>query len=266
MNLTNELYIIALHIGDSIGGIVMIVPISLGNHPCVRTPTLPLYSLSALAIYTIVPLSIYLWYVGGIPWDESGKLNQFEKDMEALPTRTMVAMFVICSIFTAYGLLKVLVSTLIPKGWFGNAPKLKLFFQPKILYRTGEIKRAGTVKLNNMVMNAFKLHNRKATGAAAEQELMANYIIRGESLESSGGLFWTWKRIFNRDLFKFEGVWLHSRFVVGQIAQVITIILIFIAFAYFTKECVSSAENARQRLINEEASDYLLDWVPESWA
>eukprot|EP00978_Attheya_sp_CCMP212_P014702 scaffold37585_cov61-Attheya_sp.AAC.5 len=232
----------------SIGGIVMIVPISLGNHPYARTPALPLYSLTVLAIYTLVPLFIYLWYVGGIPHDESGQLDQLEKDMESLPIRTLV-----------------LVSTLIPEGWLGNKPKLKSFFQPKILFRTGEIKRAGTVKLNNMVMNAFKLHNRKAKGAVAEQEVMANYIIRGESLESSGGLFWTWKRIFNRDLFKFEGVWLHNRFVVGQIGQIITVILIFIFFAFFTNECVTSAENTRQQLIDDGASDYILAWVPESW-
>jgi len=249
----------------SIGGIVIVAPISLGNHPYVRTPALPLYSLSVLAIYTLVPLFIYLWYVSGIPHDESGKLDQLEKDMQALPIRTMVVLFVICSIFTTYGLLKVLVSTLIPKDWLGNKPKLKSFFQPKILFRTGEIKRAGTVKLNNMVMNAFKLHNRKAKGADAEQEVMANFIIRGESLESTGGLFWTWKRIFNRDLFKFEGVWLHSRFVVGQIGQIITVILIFIFFAFFTRECVISAENTRQRLIDDGASDYILAWVPESW-
>ena len=49
---------------------------------------------------------------------------------------------------------------------------------------------------------------------------------------ASGGLFWTWRKMFDRSLFDTEGVWLHSRLFVGQAAQlIISVFLIGFFFA-----------------------------------
>ena len=60
----------------------------------------------------------------------------------------------------------------------------------------------------------------------------SNFVLFGEREVASGGLIWTWRKMFDRSLFHTEGIWLHSRLIVGQAAQLITsVFLIGLFFA-----------------------------------
>ena len=60
----------------------------------------------------------------------------------------------------------------------------------------------------------------------------SNFVLFGEREVASGGLIWTWRKMFDRSLFHTEGIWLHSRLFVGQAAQfIISVFLIGFFFA-----------------------------------
>jgi len=108
----------------------------------------------------------------------------------------------------------------------------------KITYTSNDVaeartKRAGTQKINSMLVNAYILHRGNSLGLDLSDlrrakdspkridKAMDNYVQRGESYSNAGGFLWTWKRILNGSLFYEEGVWIHSRLVWVQAGKVL---------------------------------------------
>ena len=83
--------------------------------------------------------------------------------------------------------------------------------------------------------------------------IYSNFVLFGEREVACGGLFWTWRKMFDRSLFDTEGVWLHSRLFVGQASQLI--ISVFLIGFFFAVSLLSSVHLLILR------HWYLLTWV-----
>jgi hypothetical protein len=68
-------------------------------------------------------------------------------------------------------------------------------------------KKAATRKINTMLENASMLSPKSPSTTAIKEETMMNFVLRGESFEEVGGIFWTWKRLLTGKLFAEDGVW-----------------------------------------------------------
>jgi len=77
---------------------------------------------------------------------------------------------------------------------------------------------------------------------------MLNYVLRGEQLENAGGLFWTWKRVFSGELFHTEGIWLPTRLIVFQGAQVVVGVCLSLIFFKVTSLTAERAKRAQDDL------------------
>jgi hypothetical protein len=146
--------------------------------------------------------------------------------------------------------------------------------------------------LVSMLLNAFRLHpystNRSASQTrrqvmatqkskraslvvldtdtkshSEEKETMLNFVLHESDTETCGGVFWTWKRIWNTELFADEGVWIQSRLYVIQAAQLF--IAFYLGFFFFlgTPAVVDLAEESREALEGiENLPDWVLNFVP----
>jgi hypothetical protein len=107
------------------------------------------------------------------------------------------------------------------------------------------IKKAATRKVNTMLMNACVLHDSSEPmkqslsdsrstlrNGSSSDETMLNFVFRGNGSERAGGFLWTWELFQTGALFEKEGIWLPTRMIVFQTAQVgFTIILSLILFS-----------------------------------
>lgn len=94
------------------------------------------------------------------------------------------------------------------------------------------VKQAAANKISNMVNNAVDLAATKEQDGVLEthfgQGLLA-YEKLGKVFVPAGGFSWTWRRIYNRSLFKEEGIWLSARLISSNAAQFVVSIFVLIA-------------------------------------
>jgi hypothetical protein len=136
------------------------------------------------------------------------------------------------------------------------------------------LKWAATRKLNRVLTNAHSLHKRgrspllpqgrRSTSPqrnAVESEsdqTIRNYVLRGEREEFAGGIFWTWRRIIDGSLFDTEGIWLNTRLLVFQAAQVIIGAVVAFVLISSVNHIADQAAEAIDKLDPD-----LPDWVQE---
>ena len=126
-------------------------------------------------------------------------------------------------------------------------------------------KKSAIRKINRMLLNACDMHTfdddvdapavnhptsfaLSITNRPAVDRTMLNYVLRGQRLEDTGGLFWAWKQIFTGRLFDTEGIWLPTRLVVFQGAQIIITILLSLILLAVSRIAAEEAEKARAEL------------------
>jgi hypothetical protein len=81
-----------------------------------------------------------------------------------------------------------------------------------------------------------------------KDQAMLNYVLHGQKYETTGGLIWTWRQIFSRQLFDTEGIWFPSRVVVFQGAQLLIAIVLAIFLGWVTMFAADQAEKAEDSL------------------
>lgn len=92
---------------------------------------------------------------------------------------------------------------------------------------------------------------------------MLNFVQHTSDTERCGGFFWTWRRIYNTELFADEGVWLQSRLYVIQAAQLVISVFLGFFFFYGTALIADQAEESRKTLDDvENLPQWVLDFVP----
>ena len=97
-----------------------------------------------------------------------------------------------------------------------------------------------------------------------------NYTLRGERSVKAGSLIWTWRAILTGDLFEVEGIWLPSRLLVFQVAQVIFGVVIAIGLFLLVEVAADEADKATAEIKRNMAEndglyypDWVLDLVPD---
>jgi hypothetical protein len=129
------------------------------------------------------------------------------------------------------------------------------------------LKTSATHKINKLLMNAYRLHRPKellagsATGNASHDQTMRNYVLDEERTEPVGGLSWTWSKMIDGTLFDTEGIWINTRLVIIQVAQIGLFCIISIFLLRSVEQIADTSEDARADL-DENVPDWVRDLVP----
>jgi len=124
-------------------------------------------------------------------------------------------------------------------------------------------KRAGAEKINSLVDNARQIHSFSVKEIHHGQTFfgagLLNFSICGEEFEDAGGFLWTWKGLYNKDLFCKEGIWISARLLAGNFAQLLISAFVLTYGIAFTRYVVEEWEKG---LANPSRYLYLaLEWL-----
>jgi hypothetical protein len=242
----------------SLGGLVIIVPISVGNNQFMRSIRPAIFSTVFLTLYTFVPW-IEVFLVDGIGLEVSEEWNS---QRSSAYFKLVLATFTVAAGAVQLLLLTNIAAVLTPRFLVRRYAILQAMFMPSNVLRTANQKRAATNKINLMITNAHKLHRRahkKTRGANAGHATILGFVLYGEKIVECGGFLWAWKGLFTRSLLSQEGVWIHARLVVGQLGQVLLAAIFGVAWWYGIEKAADAAESERQNAI--ERDDYSTEWV-----
>jgi len=131
------------------------------------------------------------------------------------------------------------------------------YFTTSAVRGSAREKKAATRKLNQMLENAHTLN----PTSASKEETMMNFVLRGESFENIGGLFWTWKRLFTRKLFVEDGVWIMSRLIIIQVIQFFLIVFYAYSGVLIVQEVARQAQEFQDTL-QPGYPDWVYTFVP----
>lgn len=171
----------------------------------------------------------------------------------------------------AFGLQ--LLITLIVK--YGRFERFHYFLSTSNEFGESRSKRAGTRKINRLLLNAFSLHdldgisrptnaslvNANTTNDIPVDRTMLNYVLRGQKLENAGGLFWTWRLLSSGQFFDTEGIWLPTRLLVFQCGQVL-VALIFTYIFFVTTEWIADQAGEARANLDPDLPQWVQDIIP----
>lgn len=247
----------------SSGGLLIIIPVSVGNNQYAKTPFPSLFSMLVLALFASIPwLEVYAVEVLGM---DVGKEWQTTRGTEYF--KTILFCYTVAFALTELILVKNVVSVLVPKSLIHRFDLLRSLLLPSNVLRTAKQKHAATSKINLMIENAHKLHlnaHKKCKGGNASQATILNFVLHGEKIEPSGGFIWVWKSLFNQTLLVKEGVWIHARLAIGQAGQIMLGAVLGFIWWFGVTSAAKLAEAKRQEAIylNDAATSTVLYIIP----
>lgn len=133
-------------------------------------------------------------------------------------------------------------------------------FVPSNTIGESRIKKAATRKMNTVLTNACNLHDDlepkkpsdsrgwsmgKSTSA---DETMLNFVLRGNETKRVGGFLWIWDLLKTGGMFEKEGIWLPTRLIIFQTAQVGFTIILTLIFLSITRLAADLADEAQATL------------------
>lgn len=140
--------------------------------------------------------------------------------------------------------------------------RMVAFFTSSGIKAEAGSKRAAALKINTLIDNAQQIHSFGAKdidhGETSFGAGLLNFSVRGEQWEEAGGFLWTWKRLFSKDLFQKEGVWISARLVAGNFSQLLISAFVLTYGIAFTGKAVDEWEQG-----NADPARYLyliLEW------
>ncbi len=78
-------------------------------------------------------------------------------------------------------------------------------------------KQAAAFKMRSVVDNARRIHSHADkdidNGETPFGAGILNFSVHDQEFEEAGSFLWTWKRMFNKDLFVKHGIWISARYV-----------------------------------------------------
>uniref|UniRef100_A0A7S3UDG6 Uncharacterized protein n=1 Tax=Picocystis salinarum TaxID=88271 RepID=A0A7S3UDG6_9CHLO len=80
--------------------------------------------------------------------------------------------------------------------------------------------------------------------------------------ESIGGFSWSWKRAFSKQHWQEEGLWFSANILLGQISQIIMLILFTIALSFATVQVANACTSKRKEVSGQP---FALNFVPQAW-
>lgn len=129
---------------------------------------------------------------------------------------------------------------------------LEIFLTPGMQKMERRTKVAAHRKVSHLVENALNLHDSTnleppdSTGRhmTALGKALLNFQIHPEETEQVGGIWWAWKRIWDRSIFEDEGVWLHSRLIACTMAQLFICILLIIFWLVLFRTALAEVQGS----------------------
>ena len=124
------------------------------------------------------------------------------------------------------------VALCIPRLVLQARPLLAQIFTPRTFVAECSLKRAASVKMNQLVSNALsiqKVNEKESVVDTHYGQALLAFAKLGEQYEHIGGFKWTWQQIFSGDLFRKEGVWLSARLLAGNTSMIIVAIWVLIS-------------------------------------
>jgi hypothetical protein len=236
-----------------------------------------------------VPYKIVEWYEGTIeePYDTPAEKEVTRPFWSLAQMIVLIVGLILVAIFMYQLFMQCLRQVF---GVTGGITKLTVTSSVK---GEGRLKRAATRKLNKLILAALELHEQQpgagGAGAApqaksatpssrshnvsvirakggdttstdAARQTMLNYVLQqGQKVEYTGGLFWTFKRIFTGALTEEDGIWIPTRTLSFQTAQ----ILIAAALAYILLYIIYYAADLADQAQAELDFDTLPQWAIE---
>ena len=209
----------------SLTGYFVIIPLSTGNNPVERSPFLNIATFTiALAITWIPYAAVNLYKERQVeePYDKPEKtVNQ--DDYTGAQYVTNVVGCIVAGMMLLQFIYAVIGNRRIRQAkWLSNVLLTCLG------KGSGRSKRAATRKVNKLLQNASNMKPRRSAveenitsdfTSDISEEVMINFVTRGETFEECGGFIWTWKQLFSGSLFEEEGIWIMSRLLVIQTIQ-----------------------------------------------
>jgi hypothetical protein len=153
-------------------------------------------------------------------------------------------------------LLFLQVLSLIRLFFSGNFLKrfkpLEIFLTPGMDTMELRTKIAAHVKVSAIVENALNLHDSSilekpdssSHRMTALGKALLNFQIHPEKTERVGGVWWAWKRVWDRSIFQDEGVWLHSRLVACTMAQLFICILLIVSWQILFRAALAEVQGS----------------------
>lgn len=77
---------------------------------------------------------------------------------------------------------------------------------------------------------------------------MLHFVLRGNETKKIGGFLWTWSQVKSGELFEKEGIWLPTRLIIFQTAQVGFTIVLTLIFLSITRYAADQAGQAQETL------------------
>jgi hypothetical protein len=129
------------------------------------------------------------------------------------------------------------------------------------------------VQANSILQNALALHKKKnirGESSSLNQKSMEayldspmrNYVVHGERTEMFGGLYATWRLILSGHLFTREGVWINTRLIVMQHAQIVIGLFVSAVLFKIVPILADQVDVARQELISNNVPIDYVDIIP----
>ena len=87
---------------------------------------------------------------------------------------------------------------------------------------------------------------------------MERFVLEEDRTEKVGGFIWTWRRILNGTLYNTEGIWINTRLIIIQAAQLITFASLSLVSV---DEIAASSQKARDDL-PDGLPQWVYDFVP----
>lgn len=101
---------------------------------------------------------------------------------------------------------------------------------------------SGSAVADHVTASRFSLSNANADA------VMLNYVMNGQTLEPVGGFVWTWKQVLSGQLFEREGIWLPTRMIVFQLAQLLIACMLLLVYLNLTQYAANKAAEAHSQL------------------
>jgi hypothetical protein len=183
-----------------------------------------MFATMSVALWTYLFFAIFYKpedYVNGFTYiyDEDGNIIGSEAIIEQGSTSYQSVVYYLALIIGSIVVLieiYLICGESIRRRCFNNESLVKLFTASGIKAETGN-KQAAAFKIKLIVDNARQIHSYSEKyidhGETSFSAGILNFSVRGEEFEEVGGFLWTWKRLFNKDLFEKDGIWISARFV-----------------------------------------------------
>jgi hypothetical protein len=228
-----------------------------------------IFATMSVALWTYLFFFIFYKpedYVNGVTYiyDEDGNIIGSEAIIEQGSTSYQSVVYYLALIIGSIVVLieiYLMCGESIRKHCFNKESLVKLFTASGIKAETGN-KQAAAFKMKLIVDNARQIHSYSEKdidhGETSFSAGILNFSVRGEEFEEVGGFLWTWKRLFNKDLFEKDGIWISARLLAGNFAQLLISAFVLTYGIYFTGLVVEEWQKGK-----EEPARYLylvLEW------